>query len=157
GARRERRSRPHVVQASEKPGESPIVTSVAVLSAHALPSANTEDHAMSPSKRAIALVIAALAVPVLAQSLYKSIMPDGRVIYGDKPVPGAVKVEAPRVDPAAKGITPPSSAESATLKYLENDRKGREAGSDALRQAEQAVKDAEAKAAAGKEPQEGER
>ncbi len=54
-------------------------------------------------KRATLLVIAAsLAAPVYAQTIYKSVQPDGRVIYSDRPVAGA-KVE--RVDPAQSTLS----------------------------------------------------
>lgn len=40
----------------------------------------------------IGLACLALALPAAAQ-IYKSTLPDGRVVFGDKPVPGAVRVE----------------------------------------------------------------
>lgn len=92
-----------------------------------------------------------------AQTLYKSTMPDGKVIYGDKPVPGAVKVEAPNVTPASKGIAPLTPQESQAMKRLETDRLQREATGSQVSAAERALADAEAALAAGKEPREGER
>src|SRR5262245_12418634 len=101
--------------------------------------------------------IASVALPALGQTFYKSTMPDGQVIYGDKPAPGAAKVEATKVAPATKGVTPPSSGETQALKKLEADRQKKEAADDRMRSLEKALADAEAALAAGKEPREGER
>jgi hypothetical protein len=106
---------------------------------------------------ALMLTGALAALPAFAQALYKSTMPDGSVVYGDKPAPGAAKVEKTAVAPATKGVTPPSTSETATLKQLEADRKSREAAGERVRAAEKALKDAEAALESGKEPREGER
>ena len=49
-------------------------------------------------------VCALLLLPAVAQTLYKSIMPDGRVVYGDKPVRGAAKVEESQADTSKSGL-----------------------------------------------------
>jgi hypothetical protein len=98
------------------------------------------------------LAAALLLQPAVAQTLYKSTMPDGRVVYGDKPAPGAAKVEETRPD-ISKGViggTTPREAEA--LKELEKERDKREDAEDKVRAAEQALRDAEAARAAGKEP-----
>jgi len=90
-----------------------------------------------------------------AQVNYKSTMPDGKVIYGDKPVAGAAKVD--QIKPATtQGITPSSTKEAGVLSDLERSRENREAKGNRLRAAEQAVTRAEAALAAGKEPLPGE-
>ena len=65
----------------------------------------------------LSCLLAAALCPQLAaaQVNYKSTMPDGKVIYGDKPVPGAVKVDQLKAPPT-KGITAPSAKEDAVLK-----------------------------------------
>lgn len=88
-----------------------------------------------------------------AQTLYKSTMPDGKVVYGDKPVPGAVKVDESKPDTSKKGVAPPVAREAAVLKQLEKDRKARESEQDRLRRAEQALHQAEVAQELGKEPQ----
>ncbi len=99
-----------------------------------------------------------LAQLAAAQTLYKSTLPDGKVIYGDKPVPGAVKVEETKPDTSKKGIapattpTPAISREAAALKQMEKDRMKREAADNKVQAAEKALRDAEAAQAAGKEP-----
>jgi hypothetical protein len=103
------------------------------------------------------LVLALLAQPAHAQFLYKSTMPDGRVIYGDSPVPGATKVEQSKPDTSKRGIDPPSAREAATLKQMEADRAAREQKADSSRSGDDALRRAEAALAAGKEPLPGER
>lgn len=103
------------------------------------------------------LLCAVLAPAALAQTLYKSTMPDGKVIYGDKPVPGAVKSELQRPDTSKTGVAPPISREADTAKTLEKDRLKREASQGKMQAAEKALRDAEAAQAAGKEPTAGDR
>ena len=102
-----------------------------------------------------ALVAALCALPAAAQLNYKSIMPDGKVIYGDKPAPGAVKVEQLKGAPS-KGVSVVTPKEAATAREMEGAR-GRQVGGERVRAAEAALKRAEAAMAAGKEPQEGDR
>lgn len=98
------------------------------------------------------ILAALLLQPAAAQTLYKSIMPDGSVVYGDKPAPGAVKVEETRPDIKKGGIGGVTAREKEALKELETTRLQREAGQDKVRAAEQALRDAEAARDAGKEP-----
>ena len=58
------------------------------------------------------LAVALLPPLAAAQVSYKSTMPDGKVIYGDKPVPGAAKVDKLK-PPPTKGFTGPSPREAA--------------------------------------------
>lgn len=110
------------------------------------------------------LALAVLALPAAAQTFYKSTLPDGKVIYGDKPAPGAVKVEETTPDTSKKGIGPATPAkssagprEAAALKQLEMDRKKRDASDAKVQSAEKALRAAEAARDAGKEPLPGER
>src|SRR5690348_11212075 len=109
--------------------------------------------------RLLPLLLCALLVqPALAQTLYKSTMPDGKVVYGDKPAPGAVKSEEQKPDTGKLGTTPSATPrESKALKQMEADRKQREAADERIRAAEKAVSDAEAALEQGKEPLPGER
>ncbi|MGH8623665.1 MAG: DUF4124 domain-containing protein [Burkholderiales bacterium] len=103
-------------------------------------------------------VLAALLLqPAAAQLLYKSTMPDGRIVYGDKPQPDAVKVEESRPDISKRGIGGVTPREKEALKDLEKARVQREAGQDKVQAAEQALRNADAARAGGKEPLEGER
>jgi Domain of unknown function (DUF4124) len=104
------------------------------------------------------LALALLAQFTAAQTLYKSTLPDGKVIYGDKPAPGAVKVEESKPDTSKKGIapsttpTPAVSREAAALKQMEQDRMKREGAANKVQVAEKALRDAEAAREAGREP-----
>jgi hypothetical protein len=106
----------------------------------------------------VSLAAALPGAPALAQTLYKSTMPDGRVVYGDKPAPGAVKVEeqVPK-SKQQKGVVPPTAGERELLKKMEAERQQREAAQDRLRRAEIALHDAEVALAMGREPQPNER
>ena len=103
------------------------------------------------------MILALLAQPAVAQVLYKSTMPDGRIVYGDKPAPDAVKVEETRPDISKRGIGGSTPREQEALKALEQSRAQREAGQEKVQSAEQALRNAEAARAAGKEPLPGER
>jgi hypothetical protein len=94
-----------------------------------------------------------LASVATGQALYKSTMPDGKVTYGEKPVPGAKKVETIEPPPAKTGVTPITPGE----KRIE--RAPREAAPPQaeLAQARQNLQKAQAAAEAGKEPLPGER
>jgi len=98
------------------------------------------------------LAAALLMQPAVAQTLYKSIMPDGSVVYGDKPAPDAVKVDETRPDIKKGGIGGATPREQEALKEFEKGRQQRESGQDRVTAAEQALRNAEAARAAGKEP-----
>ena len=103
-------------------------------------------------------ILAALLLhSAVAQTLYKSTMPDGRIVYGDKPAPGAAKVEESKLDTSSKGLGGTTARETEALKELENSRGKREAAGAKLQAAEEALRQAEAARAAGKEPLPGER
>lgn len=106
---------------------------------------------------AAALFCAVLLQPAAAQTLYKSTMPDGRIVYSDKPAPGAAKVEETRPDTSKGGLGGTTAREQEVLKGMEKDRLQREGGQDKVQAAEQRLRDAEAARAGGKEPLEGER
>ena len=103
------------------------------------------------------VLVFALLPQLAAQTLYKSTMPDGRVVYGDKPTPGATKVEESRPDVSKKGIGDTAAREQQLLKNMEKARLEREGRDAKLQAAEQKLKDAEDARAAGEEPLEGER
>lgn len=112
------------------------------------------------------LVMALFTGAVSAQTVYKSIMPDGSVVFGDEPMPDAVKVETSRPNTADTGvqILPPGA---------DDEREGRRSGreerradreeededdpEEARREAEEALRKAEEALANGKEPLPGER
>lgn len=102
------------------------------------------------------LVLVAAGVP--AQTMYKSIMPDGKVVYGEKPELGAKRVETVAPPPPKIGTTVLTPEEKKRA-----DERARESTATAdaerreLEAAYKQLKDAEAAREAGKEPLPGER
>jgi hypothetical protein len=97
--------------------------------------------------------LAVLASVAAGQALYKSTMPDGKVTYGEKPVPGAKKVETIEPPPAKTGVTPIRPEE----KRVERTQREPAPQQAELAQARQSLQKAQAAAEAGKEPLPGER
>ena len=95
--------------------------------------------------------------PLAAQVVYKSTLPDGRVVYGDKPDPAAVKVEESIPDTSRRGIGGSTPREAEVLQEMEKARVGREGADARVQAAYKALQEAEAARAAGKEPLPGER
>jgi hypothetical protein len=113
----------------------------------------------------VAVAVACLAAlsAAHAQSIYKYAHPDGRVVYSDKPVPGARLVEEleppPRPDPAAA-----EAARAVRGKDAEALEKAADKRAKSLDQAWEDLKrwtgrleQARANLEAGREPREGER
>ena len=118
---------------------------------------------MKPAIRgAAALALALCVASALAQQpLFKSTMPDGRVIYSERPEPGATRVDKMEAPPAKTGVTSLTPEEKARA---EESTKQREAAAAAaakkqgeLDAARKALKAAEDAREAGKEPLAGER
>ena len=93
-----------------------------------------------------------------AQVVYKSTMPDGKVIYAEKPVPGAKRVDTIERPPAKTGTTIVTPEELARAEALAKERAATTAarGSD-IEQARAQLQKAQAARDAGKEPVPGER
>ena len=102
----------------------------------------------------LALVLAAPGA--LAQTVFKSTMPDGKVVYGEKAVPGATKVETIEPPPPKTGVTSLTPEEKARAEQLSRDRanaaKTAAAGQDKVGEARKQLQQAEAAREAGKEP-----
>ncbi|MDH3286328.1 MAG: DUF4124 domain-containing protein [Betaproteobacteria bacterium] len=103
------------------------------------------------------IVIALLVQSVAAQTVYRSTMPDGRVIFGDRPEPGAAKVESSKPDTSKTGVQVLPPGAEGRVQQMEAARKQGDAKADERRRAEEAVRKAEAAVANGKEPLPGER
>ena len=113
-------------------------------------------------KRVVTLVavVAALAVslPAAAQPVYKSTMPDGRVIYGPQPQPGAKKVDTVNKAPASTGASAITPGEKAAAEKSAKARADAQAGGPSeVTAARDALKAAEAARVSGQEPLPGER
>ena len=108
----------------------------------------------------MSLVFAVLAAAsgAQAQVVYKSTMPDGKVIYTEKPVPGATRVDTIEPPPAKTGMSSLTPEEKARADEFAKKRAAAAAtkGND-LDDARRQLKQAEAAREAGKEPLPGER
>lgn len=114
---------------------------------------------------------ALLSVGVGAQTLYKSTMPDGSVVFSDKPAPGAARVESiktetskpgasaepAKADPSKAGSKKTPPVDPAVVKKLRDDKAKRERAEEQVRAAEKTLRAAEAALAKGEEPLPGER
>jgi hypothetical protein len=60
---------------------------------------------MSPRTSALAVVLALAATGVIAgEPVYKSTMPDGRIVYGESPMQGAKRVDKVAAPPENAGV-----------------------------------------------------
>ena len=103
------------------------------------------------------IVMAVLAQSVAAQTVYRSTMPDGRVIFSDQPVPGAAKVESSTPNTSDSGVQVLQPGAEDELRQMEDAREDSESQADDRRQAQEALRKAEEALANGKEPLPGER
>jgi Domain of unknown function (DUF4124) len=114
---------------------------------------------MQPLQLASIAFLAALAGVAFAQT-YRYVYPDGRVIYSDKPVPGA-RLQGEVAPPPPPGAAPAASREDAPKPPGEDPAAARmrlrAEADDEVRQAEQALAQARARLESGKEPLPGER
>ena len=107
------------------------------------------------------LLLLITAAGLSAQPVFKSTMPDGKVVYGEKPAPGAAKVETLEPAPAKTGVIGLTPEEKALAEQLGKQRAaGATAAAASQRNVEEArrqFQQAEAARDAGKEPLPGER
>ena len=112
--------------------------------------------------RFIAVLLFGTSAALAQQPVYKSTMPDGKIVYGEKPTPGAAKVETIEVPPAKAGISSALTPEEKARAEALTKQRAQANAADAAREnrlalARKAVADAEAAIAKGKEPLPGER
>jgi len=99
----------------------------------------------------IALALAATAAH--GQPVYRSVMPDGRIIYGDKPAPGASEAKVVNL-PKPNIIAPVSTKPPPAAKPKDA---GKEPAADPVKDAQQRLDAAKAALDAGRLEQEGDR
>ena len=112
--------------------------------------------------RALAVGLALAAASATAQQpVYKSTMPGGKVIYSEKPEPGALRVDKIEAPPAKSGISGLTPEERQRAEENAKQRAAAGAASDKqardLDDARKQLKAAEIARDAGKEPLPGER
>ena len=106
---------------------------------------------------AIALMLAVVASGASAQKMYKSVMPDGRVVYSEKPTPGAKSVDTVEAPPSSGvSVVTPQEKQRADQAKREATQQAR-TNTNAVDEARKQLKQAEAAREAAKEPKEGER
>ncbi|MFZ5558410.1 MAG: DUF4124 domain-containing protein [Pseudomonadota bacterium] len=114
---------------------------------------------LNKSMRVITAAVLAMGCAVaLAQTVYRSTMPDGRVIFGDSPAPGAAKVETMRT-PSPPTVAPPATPEQVQrVQEAAGERaEQRRDAQQRLEEARNELSRAEEAVATGKEPLPGER
>ncbi len=111
---------------------------------------------MKSATYASALVMLAIASEVAAQAVYKSTMPDGRIIYSEKGEPGATRVDKMDPTPAKTGVTGLTPEEKARAEREAHQRASNAAATakseKGVEDARRALQQAETARDAGKEP-----
>lgn len=111
-----------------------------------------------PSRATLLWLLAGVfaPAPALAQPVYKSVMPDGSVVYSEKPASGARRADKIDVTPPASGIGGLTPEEKQRAEQLARERAASSAGDMQTRshvaEAEKRLQAALAAQAAGKEP-----
>jgi len=101
----------------------------------------------------LAITVALAAATALAQQpIFRSVMPDGRIIYGDKPAPGAK--EATQVSLPPPNIASPTQPGEAGAS---SQQQALDTADAEVQDTQRALDAAKAALEAGREPQEGER
>src|SRR5688500_11833288 len=90
-----------------------------------------------------------------AQTLYKSTMPDGRIVYSEKPAAGAKRVDTVEPPPAKTGTTTITDQEKVRAQQAGQRAAAQQSG--ALDDARKQLKQAEASREAGQQRRPGER
>ena len=100
----------------------------------------------------ISLALAATAAQ--GQTVFRSVMPDGSIVYGDKPAPGAKEAKEVSLPPPNIAKPPPAqpSAPATTSR-----QPAAESADDQIRNAERELQKAKAALETGREPLPGER
>ena len=102
----------------------------------------------------IALALAATAVQ--GQAVFRSVMPDGSVVYGDKPAPGAKETKEVSLPPPNISKPPPAPPKKSAPATAPG-QPATDSADDQVRNAERELQKAKAALETGREPQPGER
>ena len=96
---------------------------------------------------ALILLFSALCAIAQAQTIYRSVMPDGKIIFGDKPAPGAKESKPMALKPPNTAVPGPTSDGTAPPR-----QQALESASGELNAAQQNLDRARAALEAGREP-----
>lgn len=111
--------------------------------------------------RSAMLVLFAFATaPATAQTVFKSIMPDGSIVYGNGPAKGAAKVEPIKVEPPVVMDSPPAAPSPEAARRVREELRGDDAAwgkaTQDVRSAEEALSAAKLAQQSGVAPLPGE-
>lgn len=101
---------------------------------------------------ALFLFLSALCATAHAQTIYRSVMPDGKIVFGDKPAPGAKESKPVAQRPPNISVPGPTSGGDAPSR-----QPALEATSNEVNVARQRLEAAQKALEDGREPREGER
>jgi len=111
-------------------------------------------------RTAIFLLLACAAAPAAAQAVYKSVMPDGSIVYGNGPAKGATKVEPIKAEPPVVMDSPPAAPSPESARRVREELRGDNAAwtkaAEEVRSAEEALSAAKLAQQAGVAPVPGE-
>lgn len=96
---------------------------------------------------AIILIVACLSAGAQAQAIYRSVMPDGKIVFGDKPAPGARESKPVVLRPSNSAMPGPTSGGDPSARQQNLDAATSEANA-----AQQNLERAKAALQAGREP-----
>ncbi len=102
----------------------------------------------------IALALAATAAQ--GQAVFRSVMPDGSIVYGDKPAPGAKETKEVSLPPPNISKPPPAPPKKSAPATAPG-QPAADSADDQVKSAERDLQKAKAALEAGREPQPGER
>ncbi|MEK7877470.1 MAG: DUF4124 domain-containing protein [Pseudomonadota bacterium] len=108
-------------------------------------------------RQAMLLIALALAATVAqGQAVFRSVMPDGSVVYGDQPVPGAKETKEVSLPPPNIVKPPPAPPKQSAPATIPR-QQAPDSADDQVRSAERDLQTAKAALEAGREPLPGER
>jgi hypothetical protein len=105
----------------------------------------------------LAALLASFTAGAAETVLYKSTMPDGKIVYSEKPVPGAKRVDTIQPPPPQTGMTAVTPQERVRASTSASAATAAARQNTTLNEARDALQKAEAARKAGEEPLPGER
>ena len=108
-------------------------------------------------QQAILLIVIALAATAAqSQGVFRSVMPDGSIVYGDKPAPGAKEAKEVSLPPPNIAKPPPAPPKKSAPATAPG-QQAADSADEPVKSAERELQKAKAALEAGREPLPGER
>ena len=102
------------------------------------------------------IALALVATAAQGQAVFRSVMPDGSIVYGDKPAPGAKETKEVSLPPPNISKPPPAPPKKSAPATAPG-QPAADSADDQVKSAERDLQKAKAALEAGREPQPGER